>query len=180
MVVLFPVSEIGLALLRRAKSRIARRADEGSMGLLWLVIAGSLAMAIAAEWVPFARLSLAPSFLRAVALVLLVGGLGVRWLAIVTLGRFFTVDVAIHESHALVERGLYRHVRHPSYTGLLVAFLGVGICFANWLSLLALMLPITFAVLSRIRTEERALLQALGPSYAAYCARTKRLVPGVF
>jgi protein-S-isoprenylcysteine O-methyltransferase Ste14 len=51
--------------------------------------------------------------------------------------------------------------------------------FANWLSLLVLMVPISLAVFNRIAKEERALLAALGPSYAAYCARTKRLFPGL-
>jgi protein-S-isoprenylcysteine O-methyltransferase len=89
------------------------------------------------------------------------------------------VDVAIQQGHSLVELGLYRFVRHPSYSGLLLAFLGLGLFFANWLSLVVLMVPITLAVINRIAKEERALLLALGPSYAGYCARTKRLFPGL-
>ncbi|HPC11376.1 MAG TPA: isoprenylcysteine carboxylmethyltransferase family protein, partial [candidate division Zixibacteria bacterium] len=71
-------------------------------------------------------------------------------------------------------------VRHPSYTGLLIAFLGLGIAYANWLSLVMLMVPITTAVVHRIVREEQALHSALGPVYTAYCARVKRLVPGLF
>jgi hypothetical protein len=68
----------------------------------------------------------APRVAGFLALVLVLIGLFIRWTAILTLGRFFTVDVAVHSDHALVENGLYRFVRHPFYTGLLVAFLGVG------------------------------------------------------
>ncbi len=114
------------------------------------------------------------------ALVLLLGGLALRWAAILTLDRLFTVDVAIQSDHMVVQNGLYRFIRHPSYTGLLLAFLGVGVYFANWLSMLVLMLPITLVVINRVVKEERTLLAALGADYAAYCARTRRFIPGLF
>jgi protein-S-isoprenylcysteine O-methyltransferase Ste14 len=117
--------------------------------------------------------------IRLVALGLLVGGLALRWVAILTLGRLFTVDVAIHSDHVVVQTGLYRVLRHPSYTGLLLAFLGLGVSFANWLSILGLLIPITLAVLNRVAKEEQALLSSLGSDYAAYCARTKRFIPGL-
>jgi protein-S-isoprenylcysteine O-methyltransferase Ste14 len=179
VVCLFPVSEIALAILKRADSRSLQREDRGSMRLLWLATALGLTSAIACQWVPSARLGLPSGVVRGLALALLLSGLIIRWTAILTLGRLFTVDVAIQQDHALVQRGLYRLVRHPSYSGLLLAFLGLGLYFANWLSLLLLMAPITLAVINRIAKEERALLLALGPSYAAYCARTKRLFPGL-
>jgi protein-S-isoprenylcysteine O-methyltransferase len=62
---------------------------------------------------------------------------------------------------------------------MLVAFLGLGVFFANWLSLGALMLPITLAGVNRVAKEERALHAALGPAYADYCARTRRFIPWV-
>jgi protein-S-isoprenylcysteine O-methyltransferase len=79
----------------------------------------------------------------------------------------------------VIAAGPYRYVRHPSYAGLLLAFLGLGVFFGNWLSLGVLMIPITLAVIHRIRLEESMLVSALGPAYNAYCARTKRLIPGV-
>ena len=63
--------------------------------------------------------------------------------------------------------------------GLLLAFVGLGISFGSWLSILALMLPICFAVLNRVRKEEHALIAALGSEYAEYCSRTKRFIPGL-
>lgn len=74
---------------------------------------------------------------------------------------------------------MYRFVRHPSYAGLLLAFIGLGVFFANWLSIFGLLIPITFFVVRLVVREERALLTFLGAPYAAYCSRTKRFIPWV-
>jgi protein-S-isoprenylcysteine O-methyltransferase len=176
---LFPISEIALAIFKRADSRSSQSEDRGSMRILWLAVALGVSCAMASQWVPSARLRLPGGLVRFLALAFLLSGLTIRWTSIVTLGRFFTVDVAIRQHHALVQHGLYRLVRHPSYSGLLLAFFGLGLFYANWLSLLGIMAPITLAVINRIVKEERALLVALGPPYAAYCERTKRLFPGL-
>ena len=70
--------------------------------------------------------------LAPLAVVLFVAGLILRWWAIITLGRFFTVDVTIEKDHELIQRGPFRVVRHPSYTGVLLAFVGVALSFRNW------------------------------------------------
>ncbi len=103
-----------------------------------------------------------------------------RWYSIGYLGRYFTVDVSISAEHRLIDSGPYRFIRHPTYTGALLAFLGLGFCFGNWLSILFLGLPIIAAFLWRIRIEERALLQALGEQYRRYMRRTKRLLPFIY
>ena len=179
VIALFPISEVVLAFVKRSRGRAAQNEDRGSMRLLWLSIAFGIGLAIAAQWIPSARVPGPPHMIRLLALGLLLGGLALRWTAILTLGRFFTVDVAIHAGHVVIHTGLYRFVRHPSYTGLLVAFLGLGVFFTNWLSILGLLTPITLAVLNRVVKEERALLTSLGAEYAAYCARTKRFIPGL-
>lgn len=180
LVALFPVSEVLLAFIKRSRGQEVRREDRGSLRLLWLSITGGVIVAVAAEGVSATRLPGSVDALRLVALVLLAGGLALRWAAIITLGRLFTVDVAIHSGHRVVSTGLYARVRHPSYTGMLIAFLGLGVWFRNWLSIAALLVPIGAAVVNRVMKEERALLTALGAEYADYCARTKRFVPGIF
>ena len=111
---------------------------------------------------------------------MLIAGAGFRLWAMLELGRFFTVTVTIQENHRLVDTGPYRVLRHPSYTGLLVALVGLGIALDNWLSLLALSALPLVGVLLRIRAEEAALSNALGERYARYAARTDRLIPGVW
>jgi protein-S-isoprenylcysteine O-methyltransferase Ste14 len=111
--------------------------------------------------------------------VLLVG-LALRWTAILTLRHAFTVDVAIAQDQRIVEHGVYRVLRHPAYTGSLVAFLGMALVFGDWLAGLVLFMPIAAAFFYRISVEERALRAAFGEDYDRYARRTKRLIPFVY
>jgi protein-S-isoprenylcysteine O-methyltransferase len=140
----------------------------------------SVALAFNLEYsFPAAAMNAAPA-LRYLGIALFVAGLALRWYAIVHLGRFFTVNVSIAADHRLIDTGPYRIVRHPSYTGALMAFLGLGLCIANWASLLSLLVPICLAFLRRIHVEEAVLLQALGDQYRDYMRRTKRLIPAIY
>jgi protein-S-isoprenylcysteine O-methyltransferase len=179
VILLFPISEVALAVFKRANRRAAAVDDRGSLRLIWIVIGASVCAAIGLEWVSAAAIQVPGRILHPVALGLLLLGLAIRWVSILTLGRFFTVNVSVQHDHELVEAGPYRYVRHPSYSGLLLAFVGLGLNAGNWLSLGAVVIPITLAVLWRIRIEERALVEALGTPYVQYSARTKRLVPGL-
>jgi protein-S-isoprenylcysteine O-methyltransferase Ste14 len=115
-------------------------------------------------------------FLFGIALALL--GIALRWFAVVSLGRFFTMRVMVQSGQSVVERGPYRLVRHPSYTGMLVTVLGMLLASTNWLSLTCFLIPLP-GLAYRIKVEEGALLGALGDPYREYMRRTKRLVPFV-
>ena len=145
--------------------------------MLWGVILGSIGLAIAFSILFRKADSKLLAHLAPVAGALFVGGLVLRWYAIFYLGPLFTVNVAIASDHRLIDSGPYRYTRHPSYTGALLAFLGLGISFGNWLSLLVAFVPTLLAFMRRISIEEKALCQALGDSYVGYIARTKRLIP---
>jgi len=115
-----------------------------------------------------------------VGLALMAGGLFVRQWAIFVLGRFFTADVRVHQNQTVVERGPYRWVRHPAYSGLLIFFVGVGLALSNWASLVVLAVLPTAGLFVRIRSEEHALFAALGEDYRRYAAPRRRLFPGVW
>jgi protein-S-isoprenylcysteine O-methyltransferase Ste14 len=148
--------------------------------MIWLVIAISIAAGVFVAQ-NFRAAALADGRMFAVAgVVLFVTGLLLRWWAIITLGRFFTVDVTIEKDHELVEQGPFRMLRHPSYTGVLLAFVGFALSLRNWAALLVILLPIGAAFIHRMNVEEDALSRALGRRYADYMKRTKRLVPFVY
>ena len=118
--------------------------------------------------------------LQIAGLVLMATGIAVRSTAIAQLGRFHTPNVAIRADHRLLQTGLYRYVRHPSYLGALIAFLGFAFALDNWLSLTLILIVTPCLYLYRIREEDAALLAAFGEPYRVYCQRTKRLIPGLF
>jgi protein-S-isoprenylcysteine O-methyltransferase len=174
------ISELLLTATRRSRSRTGTKRDRSTLLGVWLVILVSVAAGIyVAKYWPAAALPDARKFVFA-GVVLFVAGLLLRWWAIITLGRFFTVDVTIENDHELVERGPFRMVRHPSYTGVLVAFVGFALTLGNWAALLVILLPITAAFVHRMNVEEDALSCALGPQYTDYMRRTKRLIPFVY
>ena len=107
-------------------------------------------------------------------------GIAYRIWAVRTLGRFFRYTVVVDADHRVVEDGPYRLVRHPSYTGLLMAALGTGIALANWLSIAACLVPALIGFSIRLLHEERVLASELGEPYRTYMRRTRRLVPGVW
>jgi protein-S-isoprenylcysteine O-methyltransferase len=175
----YGVSEIVLALTRRSRSPKKSR-DRHSLTLLWGVIMISIFLSLWAAQNYRAGALPHRRFFYLAGLFLFVAGVVLRWYSIIRLGRFFTVDVAIAKEHRVIDSGPYRFIRHPSYTGALVAFFGFGLCLGNWLSILLLMLPILAAFLWRIKIEEAALIDGLGEDYRAYMRRTARLLPFVY
>jgi protein-S-isoprenylcysteine O-methyltransferase Ste14 len=116
----------------------------------------------------------------AVGIVILVAGLVLRGWSIMTLGEYFTGAVAVSADQRVVTVGPYRVLRHPSYTGLLLALAGLGLTAANWVSFAGVVVLPLAAMLWRIHAEERALLATLGDRYRAYAAQHKRLIPLVW
>lgn len=176
-------SEIALALTKRSKlpgSHGAAGRDRWTLPLLWTVIcSGILTGFFLRAAFPQGRLPYPDTFYL-IGLILFVLGLIIRWIAIIHLGRFFTVNVAIAADHELIQTGPYRYVRHPSYTGTLLIFLGFGLCTLNYFSLAAIFLPITAAFIWRMHVEEHVLREAFGERYRDYAAHTRRILPLVY
>jgi protein-S-isoprenylcysteine O-methyltransferase Ste14 len=116
---------------------------------------------------------------RCLGLVTFLIGSVIRLLAVYALGNRFSALVAVQPNHRLKTDGLYRLVRHPSYSGALLAMAGWALVFRSGfgLVLVALVVPI---VVVRIRDEERFLASEFGDEYARYRRRTWRLLPWVY
>lgn len=172
-------SEIALVLAKRSRTRSDGK-DRASLQMLWVVILTS----ISAGFYCRARFPEAavphPATFYLIGLLLFGIGLAIRWIAIIHLGRFFTVNVAIAQDHKLITTGPYRYVRHPSYTGTLLTFLGFGFCLLNYISIAVVFLPIAAGFLWRMHIEEAALSEVFGEQYRSYAAATRRLVPFLY
>jgi len=79
----------------------------------------------------------------------------------------------------LVTTGIYRHVRNPSYLGLLVSSIGWALVFRAGLGVLIASLQL-IPLLARIRSEEQLLADHFGVEYESYSARTWRLLPRIY
>jgi protein-S-isoprenylcysteine O-methyltransferase Ste14 len=87
--------------------------------------------------------------------------------------------VTLKQDHELVETGPYRWIRHPIYTGILLAFAGSALARAEWRGLLALLIA-TAALARKIRIEERWLTELFGARYQDYSRRSWALFPGLW
>lgn len=179
IVLLYGVAELGLTLKRRA-SQQATHADQGTLKLIWIINSIALGLALLLERrLDFADIGFFQDH-HNIGIAVLLAGVLLRIYAIVHLGRFFTVNVAIADDHRVIDSGPYRWLRHPSYTGVLLISLGFGLCLANWVGLLIIMLPTTATLLWRITVEERALHAGLGAAYTSYAQHTWRLLPFIY
>lgn len=153
--------------------------DAGSFRVLW----GSTTLATAvALFVPFSGVGTVPDPRAAfwIGLAAMLVGFLVRMYAIVTLGDLFSHRVAVKPGHGVVDSGPYRWVRHPSYTGAVVTYLGIGIVCGNWISIAAEVTGAAVGYGYRVRVEEAALREQLD-GYAEYAERVPyRLVPFVW
>jgi protein-S-isoprenylcysteine O-methyltransferase Ste14 len=160
--------------------RGATRVDVGAETLLRLMLFGSIVMFPLGKTVAPGAVIGGGMFLFALGVVIGWAGALLRWWSFVTLGRYFTVVVQTSADQPVIDRGPYRVLRHPSYTGLILMFAGVGLMIGNWVSAAGAVILILIALIHRLRIEERALNAALGDRYREFAASRARLVPYVW
>lgn len=114
-----------------------------------------------------------------VGLAIVIGGAFFACWARYTLDRNWSVAAQLKHEHELVQSGPYRFVRHPIYSGLLLAFMGTAVMIGEWRALIAFTI-ILGSFLYKFRVEERLLRMHFGDSYLQYSARTKAMIPGIY
>ena len=174
----FAVAEVSVRL-RKSRASGSPRMDRGS---ILAVVAGITTGGIVAGWFS----ATAPGWeipgswpVFVVGVLLIWCGIALRQWAVLTLGRFFTVVVSVSEDQHVVDRGPFRWILHPSYTGLLMSLAGVGLVIGNWLSLASLIVLPAIGLAFRIRVEEAVLMSSLD-GYREYAKGKARLIPGVW
>jgi protein-S-isoprenylcysteine O-methyltransferase len=176
--VLFIWLIVDFAVVFSRRPKDAKRTDQFSMLGVMVSVWVGIYLAIALRFVGGVGAFEVP--LQIAGLTLLAAGIALRSVAIRQLGAFHTPDVAVQTGHRVVDTGLYRRVRHPSYLGACIALLGYGLGLGSVPSAAAAVGCALIGYAYRIHVEEPALLGSLGEDYAAYCRRTYRLIPGVY
>jgi protein-S-isoprenylcysteine O-methyltransferase Ste14 len=172
--------EVLILLFTTTRKSGGKIQDRGTQVIIWVVI-------IASFWIDGWMHHLFPpnmpgsyTWLVPAAIAILILGLVVRAVALFTLGKAFSANVAVRSGQKLNRSGLYRFVRHPSYLGLELIFLACALHTRAWACFAVVLIPPTLAVLYRIHVEETALRLAFGADYVDYSRETKRLIPGIY
>jgi protein-S-isoprenylcysteine O-methyltransferase Ste14 len=109
--------------------------------------------------------------------LLATAGFGVCWWARIHIGPLWSAAITRKEGHRVVDTGPYAHVRHPIYTGILIACLAVALLEAHIVSTLGAIV-VFGGLIQKARLEEEFLKKELGAkAYGAYAARVPMLVP---
>jgi protein-S-isoprenylcysteine O-methyltransferase Ste14 len=160
------------SLRKRGATRLKRDRGSGDLVIFTVFLAIIIAFGFGYEGV-----GILPDWIFYLGISLMILGILLRQWAIAVLGRFFSLTVWVAEDHKVVDKGPYRFVRHPSYTGVLVTFIGLGLAVQSLGALLVLLLVFGVSFGYRMLVEERTLLSQLAQDYASYMRRTKRLIP---
>src|SRR5690242_18240683 len=135
--------------LRRNRIQAKQNWDKHS-AKLWDAVNAIELIGMMLGFAGIGRMEIAPRVVGLVGLLLLILGFAIRAIAIRSLGKYFTGTVVIKRDHQLIRTGLYRYLRHPAYTGTLLAHLGLGLAFANWFSLLFSSVPFLMVAMYRM------------------------------
>lgn len=168
------------ALLPGANLSPGIREDRGNRWVIAVFVVIGLLAAFLPAWTDrkdFWTLDGEP--MRWLGVALFAAGGALRIWPVFVLGHRFSGLVAIQPGHTLVTNSIYSVIRHPSYLGLLISSLGWGLAFRSVIGV-ALAVALIPPLLARIHAEERLLRAHFGAEYEAYCARTSRLVPGLY
>jgi protein-S-isoprenylcysteine O-methyltransferase Ste14 len=174
------LSEIVLAIVKRAPKNSSFNFEKSSFRILWLVIVISVTCGVLLGLRKSGFIGCLGPWISIGGIAFIIIGLAIRWIAILTLNKYFTVDVAVQQEQTLFTGGIYKYVRHPSYSGSILSFFGLGLSFSNWISAVVIVVPITIAFYYRIGVEEKVLGDVFKTEYDSYRAKTKMLFPYIF
>ena len=165
-------------IIPRSRRRGAPIRYEDRSSRLMISLSMFLSLAIAFLFAASGIASL-PSGAFYLGIGIMIAGILLRQWSIAVLGRYFSRTVGVQEGQAVVDRGPYRLVRHPAYTGSLLTMIGLGFVLQSWGAVLVLIAFFGVAFGYRIHVEEAVLTSKLGDEYVAYAKKTKRLIPYV-
>jgi len=135
-------------------------------------------------WIVSPAFSFAEYPLRSVPLVAgvtcLAIGLWLFYRSHADLGTNWSLTLELRQEHRLITHGVYRTIRHPMYSALLLYSIGQALVIPNWVAGFSNVTAFAVLFMLRVRAEEKMMAEQFGDEYAAYSARTKRLVPGVW
>jgi len=149
-----------------------------------LLVLAWVAFFVPLIWIASPAFSFAEYPLRSGPLILgvmcFVLGLWVFYRSHADLGTNWSITLEVREQHRLITQGVYRRIRHPMSSALVLCAVAYALVIPNWVAGPSNLVAFAVLFALRVRPEERMMLEQFGDEYTAYMARTKRLVPGVW
>jgi protein-S-isoprenylcysteine O-methyltransferase Ste14 len=168
---------------RRSRSVKIARSYKTTLETVLLVLAWG-GFFVPLIWVASPVFSFAEHPLRTSPLVAgtlcLATGLWLFYRSHADLGTNWSITLEVRKKHQLITQGVYRGIRHPMYSALALYAIGQALVIPNWVAGLSNVIAFGVLLALRVGAEERMMAQQFGAEYAAYSARTKRLVPGIW
>ncbi len=171
-------SEGYLVFKKRSKRSVTKeKQDRYSLLGLWIIITVSITSSV--YWA--ANHSFQPKPTTVIlGLVLVVAGSTIRWLSIKQLKEAFTVDLSIKAQHKLSTSGMYKWIRHPSYAGLILYLVGIGVILNNLIAMVIILIVPSLAIGLRINLEEGMLIKEFKDEYRRYQLHSKKIIPFIY
>lgn len=184
MFLIMAISAISANILKNAKEKDLQYVkDDKTILIFRILMPGSVILAFLVASIDPWKFSLDSSklfWLDWISGFLFISGLSLRWGAIFSLKRAFTVKVSILKDHKLKKDGLYTWIRHPSYTAIFIYGLGYALSFHSYLCVVLIISAVWFSTHSRILVEEEVLESHFGEDYLEYKSKSWKLFPGLY
>ncbi len=147
--------------------------------IIWSVYVTQLAAILESAYLRYPR-SVEWDLVTTVALAIMILGLSLRTWAVSTLGNLFTMHISLQADHAIIRKGPYSIMRHPSYLGAFMLYMFTTVFLHAWIAAIAAMILLPIAFGRRIHHEEEVLNEEFGQEYKSYCSEVKKLIPGIW
>lgn len=176
---LFGISELGLTLFKHSRSGSVKiKNDKGSLIVLWVLMI--CCMIAGFSTANYGSWSAVNYILALSGILIYVAGMVVRWKSIIQLRKRFTVNVVVNKEHTLETEGMYRHLRHPSYFGVLLIITGLGLAMNSYISFIIVFVPVFLGLNYRISVEETLLAAVFGEEYDMFRSTRKKIIPYIY
>ena len=159
-----------------SKSELDKGDKTRDYGTCQLYAIGQAAVFLSALW--FESIWQSPNMFHIIGFSIFLVGVSFRLWAIRTLGRYYSHVVREVDGHKIIDSGPYRYIRHPAYSGMITANLGVVIYFFNLPTLIIFLCLFIPAIVLRILVEEKTLFRMEG--YTEFARDRKRLFPALW
>lgn len=177
MILCFLLTELVIFLFQFKNTK--RKSKENDRGSVWILIIG---ISVILELDGYYRQVFNWKYCLYdifywIGIFLVILGIIIRIWSVITLGKYFTISVKIDNNQKLIEKGLYKYIRHPCYTGNIASLLGIAFGMRNIFGILTTIVLLTLIYGYRIYIEEKALKLKFKESYIEYKNRTKFVIP---